>query len=90
MKLKQARETGIACGLEHNCEHVNNIVAHAISIWPYNKIASEIAELIEDAKKNGVKFAKCGCADFHEGNDLCYICKKFLDFHEGTAKGKRK
>lgn len=45
MKLKDACEIGIDCGLEMTGEALMNIEIHAISIFSYDKINEEITEL---------------------------------------------
>lgn len=79
MKYKEAKEFGIECGLEKPYEFVNNIVMHCMSLFGYENIDKELSELIEDAKNNGVKFAKCGDAHKNDTDDLCYICQALKD-----------
>ena len=76
MKFEEAERIGIAVGLEHNYEFVNNAIGSAMSMFPYDKVAEEVEELKLDAKNNGVKFAQCGCANDNEEDELCYICRK--------------
>lgn len=45
MKLKDACDIGLDCGLETTGEAVMNIELHAISIFNYDQIPAEIAEL---------------------------------------------
>ena len=45
MKLKDACEIAIDCGLDMTGEALMNIEIHAISIFPYDKINEEITEL---------------------------------------------
>ena len=75
MKLKQALELGKICGLETPEECVNNVITHAMQLFYWPDIQKEIDELIEDAKRHGVKFCKCGHADVEE-KKLCCICEK--------------
>lgn len=50
MKLREACDIGYACGLETVDEAVLNIEIHAPNIFSYADAASEIYELIEEAK----------------------------------------
>lgn len=48
MKLKEALEIGIDCGLDTVSEAILNIRFRAINIFAYDKEESEYNELIED------------------------------------------
>lgn len=48
MKLKEACELAEACGLSTVGEAINNVTIHATSLFPYNMIDREIAELTAD------------------------------------------
>lgn len=50
MKLREACDIGYACGLETVDEAVLNIEIHAPNIFPYDDAATEIYELIQEAK----------------------------------------
>lgn len=50
MKLREACDIGYACGLETVDEAVLNIEIHAANIFNYGDAASEIYELMEEAK----------------------------------------
>ncbi len=75
MKLREAREIGAVCGLRYDYEHVNNVIIHASSMFGYSEISEQLVELIQDAKKNKVRFAKCGHAE-KRYKKLCYMCKQ--------------
>lgn len=75
MKLKDAIEMGLACGLQTKAEAINNVMLHSMSLFRYDDIAKEEAELIAEAKADGVKFCKT-CQSAMIG-DVCYICRKF-------------
>jgi len=74
MKLEAAREFGKELGLKSDAEYVNNITLHTLSLFGYDDFDKELRELIEDAKKAGIKFHKCGMAMI---DDKCYMCEKF-------------
>lgn len=78
MTFKEAKKLGLECGLTEPYEWVNNVIIHSTQLFSWDKINDEIKELVEDAKKHGVKFCKCGHADRIE-NDLCYICKRLTN-----------
>lgn len=48
MKLKEACELAEACGLSTVGEAIDNVTIHATSLFPYNMINREIAELTAD------------------------------------------
>ena len=50
MKLREACDIGYACGLETVDEAVLNIEIHAPNIFHYDDAATEIYELIQEAK----------------------------------------
>jgi len=82
MKLKDAIDVGQECGLETPAECVNNIILHAMNLFPYDDINIETKELVEEAEKEGVKFCvQCGGAMIKD--DGCYMCRNF-----GTIGGK--
>lgn len=75
MKLEAARELGKECGLQEDPEFVNNILLHGANLFKYEDIDKEFKELIDDAKKKGIKFCnECGAAMI---DDKCYMCEKF-------------
>lgn len=76
MTFEEAKELGLACGLTEPCEWVNNVIVHATLLFPWDEMGREIQELIEDARRHGVKFCKCGHADVDEF-ELCYLCRGF-------------
>lgn len=49
MKLNDALETAVVCGLETVDEAVNNITRHAMNLFGYDKVAEEILELQREA-----------------------------------------
>jgi len=51
MKLKEAMELGIACGLETIEECILNIEIHSPSLFLYEEINQELNELYEDLKE---------------------------------------
>jgi len=77
MKLKEAIEIGRNCGLETPVESVNNILIHDTMLFPYDRIPEEEAELIKEAKEQGIQFCHCGLAKFETDGEDCYMCKKF-------------
>jgi len=74
MNLEQAKAFGKELGLETDAECINNIILHAVNLFGYGDIDKELKELIDDAKKNGIKFHECGMAMI---DDKCYMCEKF-------------
>ena len=56
MKLKEAREIGKECGLLTDAECIVNIEIHAMSLFEYTKISSELKELMQDCIHNGVDY----------------------------------
>lgn len=53
MKLKDACEIGLSCDLEMTGEALMNIELHAISLFAYDKINEELAELRAEYKTVG-------------------------------------
>ena len=51
MKLKEALEIGIDCGLETTRECIRNIQIHALSLFSYSEISKEIDELYNEAEE---------------------------------------
>ena len=51
MKLKEALEIGIDCGLETARECIRNIQIHAPSLFLYSEISKEIDELYNEAER---------------------------------------
>lgn len=76
MKLKTAREYGRACGLETDAEAVNNILMHAISIFAYEDLDSELDELLDDAKANSVIICP-NCSMAQIDAHTCYMEEKW-------------
>jgi len=73
MKLEDAIRLGKECGLERIEECVNNVLAHATQLFHWPEMKREIDELIEEAKRAGVKFCpECGMAMV---DGKCYVCK---------------
>lgn len=71
MRLKEAIRIGKELGLELPEECVNNVLFHATSLFVYTEIKRELRELVEDAKKHGIKFCPvCGAAMV---NGECYM-----------------
>lgn len=50
MKLKQACDMGLACGLDTIKEAVDNIVIHGTSLFSYDNVVAEIEELLAEAE----------------------------------------
>ena len=50
MKVKEACEIAKDCGLETIGEAIRNIKFHATSLFAYDKMSKELAELYTDAK----------------------------------------
>ena len=51
MKLKEALEIGIDCGLETARECIRNIDIHATSFFSYSEISKEIDELYNEVEE---------------------------------------
>lgn len=51
MKLKEALEIGIDCGLKTVRECVRNIDIHALSLFSYSEINKELNELYTEAEE---------------------------------------
>lgn len=51
MKLKEALEIGIDCGLETARECIRNIYIHSSSLFAYSEISKEIDELYNEAEE---------------------------------------
>ena len=51
MKLKDALEIGIDCGLETARECIRNIYIHATSLFSYSEISKEFDELYNEAEE---------------------------------------
>jgi len=51
MKLKEALEIGIDCGLETARECIRNINIHALSLFSYSEICEELNELYTEAEE---------------------------------------
>ena len=51
MKLKEALEIGIDCGLETARECIRNIQIHSLSLFSYSEIGKEIDELYTEAEE---------------------------------------
>jgi hypothetical protein len=54
MKFKEAKSLGLSLGLKTPKEWIDNVVAHALSIFLYKNINKEIIELLLDAEKQGI------------------------------------
>lgn len=54
MKLVEALELAEECGLTTIREAVYNVVAHSVSLFEYENIDKEIAELIQEIEKHGL------------------------------------
>jgi hypothetical protein len=50
MKIKEACEIAVDCGLTTIGEAILNIELHAISLFSYDELSKELNELYEDAK----------------------------------------
>lgn len=55
MKIKDALEIGLDCGLETVSEAIFNIELHAMNIFNYDKIKEEFEELAADYKALDLK-----------------------------------
>lgn len=77
MNLITAREYADACGLDTDAEAVNNILAHAMNIFAYDKINDELNELVEDAEcnHNVIICPDCGFAKIEA--HTCYMEDKW-------------
>lgn len=53
MKLTEAIKIAIDCGLTTYGEVISNIDWHAVNIFNYDDIYSELSELVEDFKATG-------------------------------------
>ena len=53
MKLKEAVEIGLECGLGTLGEAIDNIFIHSMNLFPYTKIEQETSELINDLRSQG-------------------------------------
>jgi len=73
--FEEAKKLGLTCGLTEPCEWVNNVIIHATQLFCWSEVDRELEELVEDAKRHGVKFCKCGHADTHESG-LCYMRRR--------------
>lgn len=51
MKLKEALEIGIDCGLETARECIRNVDIHTLSLFLYSEIGKELDELYVDAEE---------------------------------------
>ena len=53
MKFEEAKRIGVECGLETPEEWILNIEHHALNLFIYTNITSELEELHNDAAKLG-------------------------------------
>ena len=83
MKLEAAIELGKACGLETVEECVCNVQMHAMSLFLYTQMNSELEELqreyedspeYEPMPRYIVDCAKCGAMAWHRENE-CLRCR---------------
>lgn len=75
MKLAKARIYAKPCALKTDSEVVNNIIIHATSFFEYEDINGELDELLDDAKKKGIKLCpRCSMAMI---NNKCYMEKQY-------------
>ena len=90
MKYAKAVAIGRDMGLDKPAEFVNNIFLHFPSVMPPSwNCEAQMAELVEDAKANGVRFSKqCGDAILAEDSedDYCYICQKLRQLQGGPKE----
>ena len=73
MKFRKAIKMGKACGLKTPEESVNNVLIHVTNFFAYRNIDKEVRELVEEAKRKGMKFHDCGMA-LIDGE--CYMCER--------------
>ena len=53
MKLKQAVEMGLECGLGTIEEAIENVVIHSLNLFPYSEFNKQIDELLIDVRDQG-------------------------------------
>lgn len=84
MKLTTAIDMGTGMGLKTPEECINNILIHAMMIFPYSVLDVQIDELLQDARKAGIKFGSCGCATTGLEDEYCPTCKKLSELKNDT------
>ena len=80
MKWAGAVELGIACGLSTPEEFACNVELHALSIFKYEVLEAEIAEMYADAEELGVEFPSSPRYDAH-----CDVCNAGTWHREGKC-----